>query len=72
MELISFETRNGIVWVNTSDISLIEPPHLLHFLTFRGYGSFITLRCGKTIHVKPEAAEVHRIIYDRYRIKVEV
>lgn len=70
--MITFDTRNGIIYVDPSEICLIEPPHLLDFITFRGYGSFVTLKCGRIVHVKPEAAEVHRIIYDRYRIKVEV
>lgn len=72
MEMITFETRNGIIWVDPSEICLIEPPCLLDFLTFRGYGSFITLKCGRIIHVKPEASEVNRNIYDRWTIKVKV
>ena len=62
MEMITFETRNGIIWVDPSEICLVESPCLLDYLTFRGYGSFITLKCGRIIHVKPEASDISEII----------
>lgn len=62
MEMITVETRNGIIWVDPSEICLVESPCLLDYLTFRGYGSFITLKCGRIIHVKPEASDISEII----------
>lgn len=62
MEMITVETRNGIIWVDPSEICLVEPPCLLDYLTFRGYGSFITLKCGRIVHVKPEASDISEII----------
>lgn len=62
MKMITVETRNGIIWVDPSEICLVESPCLLDYLTFRGYGSFLTLKCGRIIHVKPEASDISEII----------
>lgn len=62
MEMITVETRNGIIYVDPSEICLVEPPCLLDYLTFRGYGSFITLKCGRIVHIKPEASAISEII----------
>lgn len=62
-DFISLTTRtNGLIGVRPEDISLIRLPSLRFFLTFRGYGSLITLKNGKTLHIKEEPYEVSRMI----------
>lgn len=66
MEKFSFievhTRKTGLVDVRQKDISMITLPSLRYFLTFRGYGSLITLKNGKTLHVKEEPYEVRRLI----------
>ncbi len=54
--------KDGLVDIRGEDISMITLPSLRYFLTFRGYGSLITLKNGKTLHVKEEPYEVRRLI----------
>lgn len=62
-KFITLNTKTlGILKVRPEDICLITLPSLRYFLTFRGYGSLITLRNGRTLHVREEPHEVSRII----------
>lgn len=54
--------KYGPIDIRPEDISLITLPSLRFFLTFRGYGSLITLKNGKTLHINEEPQEVSRII----------
>lgn len=63
IEFISLTTRtHGLIDVRAEAISTIMLPSLRFFLTFRGYGSLITLKNGKTFHIKEEPHEVRRLI----------
>lgn len=60
---ISLNTKKyGPIDIRSDEISMITLPSLRYFLTFRGYGSIITLKNGKTLHIKEEPHEVRRLI----------
>lgn len=62
-DFISLTTRtHGPIDVRPEEISLIRLPSLRFYLTFRGNGSLITLKNGKTLHIKEEPHEVRRLI----------
>lgn len=54
--------KYGPIDIRPEDISLITIPSLRFFLTFRGYGALLTLKNGRTLHIKEEPHEVRRII----------
>lgn len=63
IDFISLTTKtHGLIDVRPEEISLIRLPSLRFYLTFRGNGSLITLKNGKTLHVREEVHEVRRII----------
>lgn len=60
--MLTLNTVGGIVYVNPSDISMISLPPIRYFFSFRGWGSMVTLRSGKQIHVKEKVADVKELL----------
>lgn len=61
-KLFLLNTVGGLIYVNPSDISMISIPPARYFFSFRGWGSIVTLRNGKQIHVKEKIHEVKELI----------
>ena len=60
---IALNTKKyGPIDIRPEEISMITLPSLIYFLTFRGYGALITLKNGKTLHIKESPHEVRSMI----------
>lgn len=67
-KLIELETVDGHVLVQPEDISMICLPPLFYYLTFRGYGTLVTFRSGKRIHVKEDLQQVKRAVKEAMEV----